>query len=368
VPGQAFDVVIVGGGPAGCAAGLSLRSHAPALSVAIVEASASEEPRVGETLPPPARGMLVHLGVWEAFQRQGHREVHGTSAVWGGAEPRDNDFLFAPRGNGWHLDRAAFDAMLAAEAERRGVALLRPARFASAGRESIQEKTGWRLRLSGGPAVSARFVIDATGAAAAFARRQGASFLAADRLTGYARFYEGSEGGDPRTLVEAFADGWWYTAGLPGGRRIAACLTDADLARRLRLRNTAAWSRLLDATDRVREALRGAQPQGDVIVRATPSRRLEPVAGDDWLAVGDAAAVFDPLSSSGILKALRSGIFASYAVGDRLTQGDDRGLERYRRLGQEEFASYTKLRAQHYAAERRWPDSPFWRRRGLPPD
>ncbi len=363
MPARSFDVVIVGGGPAGCAAGLSLRSHAPSLDVAILEASDSTAPRVGETLPPPARGMLVHLGVWEAFQNQGHREVHGTSAAWGGPEPRDNDFLFAARGNGWHLDRAAFDAMLATEAERREITVLRPARLTAATRE----EAGWRLRLSEGLEMSARFVIDATGAAAAFARRQGARFLTADRLTGFARFYEGSEGGDPRTLVEAFADGWWYTAGLPGGRRIAACLTDADLARRLRLRDTAEWSRLLDATDRVREALRGAQPQGDVIVRATPSRRLEPVAGDDWLAVGDAAAVFDPLSSSGILKALRSGIFAGYAIGDRLTQGDDRGLERYRRLGKEEFASYSTLRARHYAAEGRWPDSPFWRRRGQLP-
>jgi flavin-dependent dehydrogenase len=359
VPARSFDVVIVGGGPAGCAAGLSLRSHAPSLDVAILEASDSAAPRVGETLPPPSRGMLVHLGVWEAFQRQGHREVHGTSAAWGGAEPRDNDFLFAARGNGWHLDRAAFDAMLAAEAERRGVALLRPARLVSAAREG----TGWHLSVSGGLEMNARFVADATGAAATFARRQGARFLAADRLTGFARFYEGSEGGDPRTLVEAFADGWWYTAGLPGGRRIAACLTDADLARRLRLRDTAEWSRLLDATDQVREALRGAQPQSDVIVRATPSRRLEPAAGDGWLAVGDAAAVFDPLSSSGILKALRSGIFAGYAIGDLLTRGDARGLERYRRLGREEFASYSNLRARHYAAEGRWPESPFWRRR-----
>jgi flavin-dependent dehydrogenase len=362
VPVQAFDVVIVGGGPAGCAAGLSLRSHAPALAVAIVEASASDEPRVGETLPPPVRGMLVHLGVWAAFQRQGHRESPGTSAVWGAAEPRDTDFLFAARGNGWHLDRAAFDAMLAAEAERHGVAIIRPARLAEASRDG----SGWRLRLSVGQELGARFVVDATGAAAAFARRQGARFLAADQLTGFARFFDEPAGGDPRILVEAFADGWWYTAGLPGGRRIAACLTDADLARRLRLGEPDSWSRLLAATDRVRKSLRDANPCGPVLVRATPSRRLDPVAGDDWLAVGDAAALFDPLSSSGIFKALRSGIFAGYAIGDLLTQGDGRGLERYRRLGREEFASYSTLRARHYGAETRWPESEFWRRRGAP--
>jgi len=108
-----YDVAIVGGGPAGCATALSLRSHEPSLSVIIIEASAYEPPRLGETLPPPARRLLDHLGVWEAFQRQGHREVYGTAAVWGSVGLHEHDFIYTPRDTGWHLDRAAFDAMLA---------------------------------------------------------------------------------------------------------------------------------------------------------------------------------------------------------------------------------------------------------------
>lgn len=42
---------------------------------------------------------------------------------------------------------------------------------------------------------------------------------------------------------------------------------------------------------------------------------------------------FDPLSSQGILKALRSGIFASYAIVDRLLHADDgHGCARYAAL------------------------------------
>ena len=94
--------------------------------------------------------------------------------------------------------------------------------------------------------MSARFIVDATGGTAAVARRFGARFVEADQLIGIARFFE-SGGDDPRTLVEAFEDGWWYTAGLPDGRRIIACMTDADLARSMRLRETEEWSRRLDA-------------------------------------------------------------------------------------------------------------------------
>ena len=63
-----FDVAVVGGGPGGSATALALRAHAPSLSVALIEASRYESPRIGETLPPPARQMLEHLGVWEAFR------------------------------------------------------------------------------------------------------------------------------------------------------------------------------------------------------------------------------------------------------------------------------------------------------------
>jgi flavin-dependent dehydrogenase len=109
--------------------------------------------------------------------------------------------------------------------------------------------------------------------------------------------------------------------------------------------------------------LRGSRPCGPVVVRPTQSRRLEPAAGEHWLAVGDSAARFDPLSSQGIFKALRSGIYAAYAVGDLLARGDDSGLRRYRRFVREEFRSYAGVRTKYYREEQRWPASEFWLRR-----
>lgn len=116
-----------------------------------------------------------------------------------------------------------------------------------------------------------------------------------------------------------------------------------------------------DAGDRRDVARR--LPARPVVVRPAQSRHLEPVAGDDWLAVGDAAAGFDPLSSQGIAKALRSGIYAGYAIGDLLTRGGDTGLRRYRLFIRGEFESYARARAKYYRAERRWASSEFWERR-----
>lgn len=355
---SSFDVAIVGGGPGGCATALSLRSHAPSLAVVLIEASHYETQRIGETLPPPARSILEHLCVWEPFRGQRHREAHGTTAVWGTARPLDNDFIYMPAHTGWHLDRAAFDCMLAGQAQSRGATLILDTRL----RQAEQTGDRWRLTLSDDQLLTARFIVDATGGNAALARRCGARFVATDRLVGLARFFEDGEG-DPRTLVEATEYGWWYTAGLPDGRRITACMTDADLALSLGLKEAEQWNRKLAAMPCVGAMMRGSVPCSPVIVRSTESRRLEPAAGDRWLAVGDSASRFDPLSSQGITKALRSGIFASYVIGDLLTRNDDAGLSRYRRYVVEEFRSYEEVRAKYYREEQRWPASEFWRRR-----
>jgi flavin-dependent dehydrogenase len=79
--------------------------------------------------------------------------------------------------------------------------------------------------------------------------------------------------------------------------------------------------------------------------------------------VGDAASTFDPLSSQGILKALRSGIFAAYAAGDLLAKEDDAGMHRYRAFVEREFEGFLRARARYYADEARWPEREFWRRR-----
>jgi flavin-dependent dehydrogenase len=353
-----FDVAIVGGGPGGSATALSLRAHAPTLSVVLIEGSHYEALRIGETLPPLVRPILEHLGVWQAFQKQDHRKVYGTTAVWGSTAPLDNDFIYMPSSTGWHIDRAAFDAMLARAAESLGVTLILDARVRDAKRATNE----WRLTLASGRTVAARFIVDATGGTAALARRCGARFIEADQLIGIARFFE-SGGDDPRTLVEAFEDGWWYTAGLPDGRRIIACMTDADLARRMRLRETEEWSRRLDAMPNVGAMARRSNACSPLVIRSAASRRLNPAAGASWLAVGDSASRFDPLSSQGIVKALRSGIFGSYALSDLLTQDDDSGMDRYRRYVLEEFKSYAEVRTKYYREEQRWPQSEFWRRR-----
>ena len=352
------DVTIVGGGPGGSATAISLLAHAPSLSVTLVESSQYDSARIGESLPPLARSLLESLDVWDSFRALRACESFGTTAVWGSSAALDNDFIFTPSSTGWQLDRISFDAMLANEAKNRGATVM-----LSTSLRSAHEVAGsWRLQFSNGSALSTRFVVDATGGAAFFARRTGASFIDLDRLVGVSQFFE-CAAADSRLLVEAFADGWWYTAGLPGGKRIVCCVTDADLARQLKLTNPDIWQAHLAKTQNVANSVKSFNPCSAISVRSTNSRLLNPITGHNWLAVGDAASRFDPLSSQGIIKALRSGIFASYAIGDLLVRNDPTGLRRYQHYITEEFRSYTQTRSKYYAQEQRWPNSPFWRRR-----
>jgi flavin-dependent dehydrogenase len=330
------------------------------LSIALVEARDYVARRVGETLTPPAKTMLDHLGLWQSFQACNPVEVHGTAAAWGSSAVHHSDYLFSARGPGWHVDRAAFDGMLARETESRGVRVFRETSFST---ETAREE-GWELALSGGAEIEASFVVDATGPTAAFARLQGVRSVELDQLVGFARTFEGCAPAEPHTLVESFSDGWWHSATLPAGLRVVTCMTDRDVARGLRLRETDSWERLLATSSTlVAAAVRGGRPLDKLIVRSARSRSLERPVGERWLAAGDAASSFDPLSSQGVVKALRSGIFASYALSDLLRDGDRRGMSRYERYIADEFGAFCDTRGRYYAAERRWPRRDFWNRR-----
>ncbi|MEH2316508.1 NAD(P)/FAD-dependent oxidoreductase [Nostoc sp.] len=90
---------------------------------------------------------------------------------------------------------------------------------------------------------------------------------------------------------------------------------------------------------------------------------LDQVCGDNWLAVGDAASAYDPLSSQGITKALRLGIFAGYAIGERLNKEETAGLSKYASLVRREFEYYRQIHRQYSAEEQRWKQNRFWHRR-----
>jgi flavin-dependent dehydrogenase len=363
------DIVILGGGPAGTAAAITLARVGR--SVVVIEKSHYEQARIGETLPPAARPLLMRLAVWEPFLAAGHLPSPGVLSVWGDDELYQTHFIFNPNGQGWHLDRQRFDRMLAQAARQAGAHL-----YCGAKVTSCPPLAGdrWQVAFTSGVASSrqehqlrARFLIDATGRAAVLARRQGANRLNADQLVGLASVLEArsreSDGPedecDSCTLVEACTDGWWYSALLPGRRLMAVYMTDADLLRRQRGAWNAFWQARLQQTIHTQSRLRAFDLQAVPRVVAANSSRLDSVSGRGWLAVGDAAMTFDPLSSQGLVQALASGIRAGEALNGHLA-GEDTAMADYDIRANNAFRDYSRLRAVYYGREQRWPQSDFW--------
>jgi flavin-dependent dehydrogenase len=363
--GGSFDVVVIGGGPAGAAAAYALARAGR--SVVLAERSTYAEWRAGESLLPAARPLLETLGVWTEFAADGHVPSVGVEVVWGDGVPRMRDYLFSPIGEGWHLDRRRFDARLATAAAAAGAQVLRGARVMNA---APAPQGGWRVSVQAGEAapreIVARVAVDATGRAAWLAQRAGARRLTYDRLLGLAAAVTGAaaDGDAAVLLLEAAPAGWWYSVTLPDGALLAAYMTDDDVLTPGQP-PAAQWHAALPAAPHT--AARVARHSGAVGVQVRGARtvRLERAAGADWLAVGDAACARDPLSADGICQAVRSGLAAAEAIDARL-RGDGEALARYEARTFDAFARYLDERAVQYGAERRWPASPFWRRRHGP--
>lgn len=366
------DVAILGAGPAALATALTLRRHDPTRTILVLAGSPGTRGKIGETLPPGAQAVLRSIGVWEAFLASAPLPAYGTCAAWGSNQLESHEFIFHPENRGWHLDREIFDQSLAAEAERLGVTVWRdalPSRWRRVDGRWVGDISGVsNSPLQRAELISARFVVDATGRRAAFATSQGAARLISDRLVAIFVSFRPSASApmrDTYALVEACAEGWWYSSLLPDGRLIVAFMTDADLARTQRVKQPEVWLAAAQRAPHTYERIQTAMPEGAPQVRGADSMILDQLTGEDWLATGDAAWTLDPLASQGVLKALQQGKLAAYAAADHLS-GDPVALPKYEAVLQHQHRDYLVQKRTQYRLESRWPDAPFWRRRQGP--
>lgn len=369
------DVLVVGAGPAGAATARLLARRG--IRVTALERTHFETPRVGESLSPEVRDPLQRLGLWSAFLALDPLPSWGTRSVWGDDQPQSHSHLASPFGCGWHVDRRAFDEMLADAASAAGADVRKGVRVVGArwrdGRWCVDAVTDG---ASAGCAtlLTARIIVDATGRAANIARSLGGRRVLFDRLVGVAMPFAGpARNARGHLLIEAVRDGWWYTApipdrdGGPAGGFMAMLMTDADLWGRSGGVPGDRWHRLLRQAEATQARLRGSRGTAVPRPHSAVSQRLlaglRPDSGP-WLAVGDSAMSVDPISGSGVLRALRSAGAVAAAVETALEHPARaaEALREHERVRDAECTTYLIERAAYYAAETRFA-SPFWTRR-----
>ncbi len=98
---QNFDVVVIGGGPAGTSTAFWLAKLG--ITVALIERSNYQGFQAGETVHPSFKILLKDMGVWERFCSEQHLPSYGNLSSWGNEFLHESHFLFSPYGTGWHL-------------------------------------------------------------------------------------------------------------------------------------------------------------------------------------------------------------------------------------------------------------------------
>jgi flavin-dependent dehydrogenase len=356
------DVAIIGAGPAGATTALNL---APFRRVLLIDRRSDPTDRIGESLPAAARRLLLDMGLFADFTADGHAPTYASRSIWGSPDPVERDCLRDLDGHGWRLDRRQFEARLRSTAVARGAVLLAPARVL----DFTRGVDGFALHLDvcgEARTVTARMVVDAAGRTSQFGSRLGAMRTRHDRLIcGWVHGVTSEPSADDGLVyTEAEEDGWWYTAALPDGRRALAFHTDSDLESGASVRSAGALLRRAARLPGLSKVIAGARfdPDLQVGVTAAHGSTLAPTVGADWLATGDAALSFDPLSSQGLFHALYTGLAVAEAIDGLLAGRCESGREYVASLANIE-ATYRQRLAAYYGLERRWPGSTFWRRR-----
>ena len=348
-----WDIVVAGAGPAGAVAAAGLARVGRRVLLADRPDAGC---KIGEALPGAALRLLRALDLPAPEPQGPHAPIAGTLSAWGSPDFIGTDSLRDPYGAPWRLDRRRFDADLR-EAARGAGAMARPARL----REVFRDGDGFRLQFDDGSEARARWIVDASGRSARLARKLGAKRWRDSRLIALYRIgTAGADFRDSHSFIEAAPDGWWYAARLPSGAAIAGLHTDAANAARIKA-EPKTWRAALAAT-------RGLGPRfaATCFTQVLPAAdaggaRLSAFYGEGWIACGDAAMSFDPISGQGIFAALHSGSEAAHAVHAAL-DGERALLGAYARRMEEVWSIYRGRRETLYASEQRWPDRPFWSR------
>jgi flavin-dependent dehydrogenase len=359
------DVAIVGAGPAGTAVALKLAKRG--IDVKLIERSDYTQRRVGESLAPSVAPLLRKLEVWDSFQQLQPLPSYGIRSNWGGNGLRTHSHLQSAFGQGWHIDRCRADAMLADQAQQAGA---RMSCHTTVERLDYTKHKGWTLKLRTPTElkqVRVPVLVDATGRKASIARRLGAQQILFDRLVAVCAPYELSAlHHEHHILLETCPVGWWYSAPLNSTQMMVMLMTDSDLCGADKYATLTRWHKLLRASPASAQRLRSLNARRIEPPWVVPafSQRLNRLADvRPWLAAGDAALSVDPISGSGVVRALSSADRTVICIEELLSDQGKGSIDNYEAQWDQDCTAYLFERLSYYEIEQRWRGNPFWDRR-----
>lgn len=352
------DIIIVGSGIAGMVLSVLLTQKGVEHIVLSREGRVADL-ALAETLPPSALPLLQKMGVLELFERTAIQKTYGYHSVWGRPVVADNNFfLHRPYQYGLKIDKAAIIGELGQQQKMRLRYYSKEWRLqcSDAGIVATWEHNGQAATATG------KIIVDATGRKRAVLNKLGIGTTDYDGLTAFSCHIPYIK--HPKlvhsVVVEAFEEGWGIASRLDEATNVMTLFTHLRNPVLPLLKHVGNWRGVLSATTYLKELL---PETTDVRVKGSKanSSKAQCIAGKNWLAVGDAAISFDPLSSHGVTNALYTVAQATTAITQHLQHGAEDALDDYGKTLSDIFAQYLQTKDHIYQTERRWPKSNFWK-------
>ena len=335
---HSYDCIVIGGGPAGSTVATIVADAGH--KVLLVERGAFPRFHIGESLMPETYWVFKRLGMLEKMKAS--HFVKKYSVQFTSASGRDSQPFYFDEMNPhecsqtWQVVRSEFDKMMLDNAAEHGVEVWQESNVTEvlleeSAEDDLPKAVGVRVSRNGGPAqeIRAKVVVDATGTNSMLARKLG--IRKADSKLRKAAFFahykgarrdEGKNEGATLVLSTQEHDGWFWYIPLPNDVTSIGVVGDLDRLAggqanpEQTLENEIRNCRGLD------DRMASAQRISPVHVLADFSYRSTRCAGEGWVLVGDAFGFLDPMYSSGVFLALKSGDMAADCIIDAFKHND----------------------------------------------
>ncbi|MGE3579651.1 MAG: NAD(P)/FAD-dependent oxidoreductase [Vicinamibacterales bacterium] len=359
---ESVDVVVIGGGPAGSTVSTLLAQQG--LTVRLFERERFPRFHIGESLIPETYWVLKRLNMLPKMQAS--RFVKKYSVQFVNSRGKESaPFYFWDNkphecSQTWQVVRSEFDQMMLDNARAHGVDAIEGARVhdvlfePGTGQDEPGRAVGVKVKVGDGPLheVRARVVVDASGQNGLIANRLRLRVWDPVLNKGAIWTYwegayrdQGKDEGATVVLQTPDKKGWfWY---IPQHDNIVSVGVVAPFDYLFKGRGPfeQTYTEEVERCAGVKERVAHARRVTGYFATKDYSYRSTRVAGDGWVTIGDAWGFLDPLYSSGVLLALKSGELAADAIVDGLAKGDtsdaqlgrwaadfNRGVDRMRRL------------------------------------
>ncbi|MEM0995945.1 MAG: geranylgeranyl reductase family protein [Bacteroidota bacterium] len=353
-----FDIAIIGAGPAGATAALTLRRSG--LRVALIDRAGFPRDKVcGDAIPARCEQVLHTLSPkYAAALRAFPQKVEIASCRVVAPNQLNFDYRFHTRG--YCSARLDFDHFLQELALREAQP---DAFFGQKARAIARTETGWQIALPQGD-LHARLIIGCDGANGITARQLTDFRMAPDHHCAAVRaYYRNIQELDPTRMEIHFLDGWlpgyFWIFPLPENR---ANVGFGMLSRDARAQGIALREALPEITAQspgLADRFAGARLEGKVAGFGLPmGSRKVPMSGDGFLLCGDAASLIEPATGEGIGNAMLSGklaaemALAAFAAND--LSAEKLGLYDAHVYGRLWRDLRNKYRAQRLLGQRKW--------------